>query len=110
MRALSAVILLALHTSAVAAQPAAPAEPPQAAEQDLLEAEFYAAIGAEGETYRQFRDRILQRGPAVGAFLTDKAQNGKTWQEQTMGWILLGAPPEEGRGRSPAPRQAGGAL
>jgi hypothetical protein len=82
-------MLLALHSSAVAAQAAVPTDPPQPAEKVLLEAEFYAAIGAEGHVYRQFRDRVLQRGPAVEPFLTDKAQNGKTWQERTMAWILL---------------------
>jgi hypothetical protein len=81
--------LTALLTSSAATIGAAAAEPPKNAEQAHLEAEFYAAIGAEGGTYRQFRDRILQRGPVIEAFLTDKAQNGKTCQERTMAWILL---------------------
>jgi hypothetical protein len=82
-------MLLALHASAVAAQAAAPIDPPQPGEKAVLEAEFYAAIGAEGETYRQFRDRILKRSPAIEKFLIERAENGKMWQERTMAWILL---------------------
>lgn len=54
-----------------------------------IQAELFAAIGAEGQDYRRFRDGLLARGAAIRPVLADIAKNGKSWQERVMAGIVL---------------------
>jgi hypothetical protein len=58
-------------------------------ERSMIELEFWAAIGAHGPAYQQFRDRLVARGTSVVEFAQLKETKGDTWQEGTMAAILL---------------------
>ncbi|HPD15868.1 MAG TPA: hypothetical protein PLE19_13010 [Planctomycetota bacterium] len=62
---------------------------PAGTSEDLMDAEFWAAVGNEGSVYCRFRDRILQRGKHILPFLEERANKGATWQERTTAWILM---------------------
>jgi len=85
-RALLGALLVA---ASVAAGRALAGEALQGADPAQLRTELWAAIGAEGELYRGFRDRLLQRGSGILPFLERTAQEGEAWQERVMAGILL---------------------
>jgi hypothetical protein len=53
------------------------------------ETEFWAALGATGADYSQLVLRLIARGREVIPALEDRAQNGRSWQEQVLASILL---------------------
>jgi len=54
-----------------------------------IEAELFAAIGAQGQDYQRFRDGLVGRGAATRPVLAGIAKNGKSWQERVMAGIVL---------------------
>lgn len=82
-----AVSAVPVGVYALEAGPPADREPGIDAAQ--MRTELWAAIGAEGEAYREFRDRLLSRGGTARPWLLVTARDGKTWQERVMAEIML---------------------
>jgi len=82
-----AASLAVLAVSSLQAACGATADAP--VDRGRIEAEVLAAIGAEGEDYRRFRDGLLARGAPIRPVLADIAKNGKSWQERVMAGIVL---------------------
>jgi hypothetical protein len=51
--------------------------------------ELWAAIGAVGQDYPRFRDRLVARGDPLVPFLKERTQQAESWQEKVMAAIVL---------------------
>ena len=89
MRATVAAVFALTGMMALRSATAYAAGQPPSTDPSQLRTELWAAIGAQGKDYREFRDRLLKRGEAIRPFVRQTAKNGKTWQERTMAAILL---------------------